>query len=192
MKSIHLPDAGCVSIKSGQHFEFSLEEKRRLYAIEITTDGTSLNKNDKLEGIEATAQFETVKVDEIKKSSDSTFRFLLHKDGLSKRYEQLTFTPQTDVTVCGVKLFLYYDQCGKPTHPLNGQVSLSYDNDTATYRCNVGYYVTGTSSRSAKRVCFQGEWTNPVPTCKFMPFYFMHQKCTKNIIAQVPLGVIWR
>jgi Sushi repeat (SCR repeat) len=190
MKSIRLSSVGCVTVKSGQHLDITPEEKRRLYAIEITTDGTSLNKNDKLEGIEAYATFKRVEIDEMKKSSDSTFWFLLHKDGLSKRFEKLTFTPQTDVAVCDVKLFLYYDQCGKPTHPLNGQVD--YDNDTATYRCNDGYHVTGTGSQFAKRACFQGEWTNPVPTCKFMPFYLMHQRCTKNIIAQVPYGVIWR
>jgi hypothetical protein len=162
MKPIH--NVGCVSLKSGQHWELALEEKRRLHSFEITTDGSSWNPNAKLEGIEATAQWETVKIDKIQKSIRSSFRFVLHKDGLSKRYESLMFTPQSDVTGCVVKLFLYYDQCGKPAVPLNGKVI--YDDHTALYQCRYGYHVTGTDSQSARRACFQGEWNNPVPTCK--------------------------
>ena len=174
--------SGCSLIKGGQQLEFSLEEKRRLYAFEVKTNESSWNQDAMLEGIEATARWETVKIDKREESRDSSgvrVLFLLHRDGLSKRYETLMFTPLSDVTVCGVKLFLYYDQCGKPTQLLNGQVS--YDDYNATYLCDDGYHVTGTRSQSAKRKCFQGEWTNPVPTCKFTPILLeppkIYHKC---------------
>ena len=58
--------------------------------------------------------------------------------------------------------------CGTPTNPVNGQVSHTSGTafgHTATYICNTGYNLVGSSTRMCQAT---GAWSGSEPTCQRM------------------------
>ena len=74
------------------------------------------------------------------------------------------------IVYCWIYILLGID-CEHPGNVTNGMVSFdgTYLDDIATYTCNFGYELVG----SSQRVCQLNEtWSNMVPTCdrKFLVF----------------------
>ena len=56
--------------------------------------------------------------------------------------------------------------CGTLNAPVNGQVSHSAGTvfgQTATYSCDIGYYLIGDSTRTCQAM---GVWSGSAPTCR--------------------------
>ena len=58
-------------------------------------------------------------------------------------------------------------RCGTLTDPVNGQVNTTTGTfgQTASYSCNIGYNLTGDSTRTCQA---DGNWSGSVPTCQSM------------------------
>ena len=81
-----------------------------------------------------------------------------------------------------IVLVLTVVDCGNLTDPANGQVTHTAGTafgQTATYSCNTGYNLVGSSTRTC-----QGNWSGSVPTCQSMLLKGSFQMCiyTRNII----------
>ena len=63
-------------------------------------------------------------------------------------------------------LILAVVDCGNLTDPANGQVNHTTGTtfrQTATYACNIGYYLVGDSTRTCQAT---GNWSASAPTCQ--------------------------
>ena len=72
-----------------------------------------------------------------------------------------------------VSLFLTAVNCGSLANPTNGRVSYPYETtyrDTATYSCNTGYNLDGSSTR---RCSSTGSWSGSEPTCRGMLLLYL-------------------
>ena len=82
--------------------------------------------------------------------------------------------------------------CGTLTNSTNGQVSYTAGTtygQTATYSCNTGYTLVGSSTRTCQAT---GLWSGSTPTCQGM--LLLHPTCMHTQCRQIfgPIHVLYR